>query len=64
MARSEAQKRAERARNERVVTITIRLSPDEAKLLDAVRGNISRQSYTAMAVMDYAGNRAEEFGEE
>ena len=43
--RSEAQISAERARDERWVTIKIRLQPDEAEALDRIAGNRPRAGF-------------------
>lgn len=41
-----------RARNERVVTISIRLTPEDAALLDKVRGDQSRPAYVIDATKE------------
>jgi hypothetical protein len=49
--RTEAQIRAEKARQARTVTVSVRLSPKEARLLDRSRGEASRQAYAKQALL-------------
>ena len=54
MPRTEAQIRAERARNERVTTVTIRLEPEDTALIDKARGDQSRPAYIVEAAKERA----------
>ena len=49
--RSEAQIRAEQKRAENTVTVSLRLTPLQAELLDEARGEASRMAYATRAVV-------------